>query len=88
MTRLVKFHAGVAGYRVGDVVDLDLVDDPRVGAAVDRGYAERIKVADAEAEGAEVLSAPEPPSSGAVEGAEAEEAPKPRPRTRKRQSGS
>jgi hypothetical protein len=60
MTRLVKFDASVAGYGPGQVVDLDEVDDPRVAAAVEAGYAQRVTRADVE-EGTVILDQPPAP---------------------------
>lgn len=60
MTHLIRFDAAVAGYRPGDVVDLDLLEgarDPRIDAALDAGYA--VRTTKAEAGDADVLAEPE-----------------------------
>lgn len=51
MPRLVKFHSTVAGYRAGDVVDLDAdgVNVERVQSAIDAGRAVPVEAATEEA---------------------------------------
>lgn len=56
MSDLVRFTARVAGYDVGDVVDLSAVDDPRIAAAIESGRAVPV-------EGLVGVSSPETPTA-------------------------
>lgn len=82
MTRLIKFDAAVAGYRPGDVVDLDAIEaDPRVDAALEAGYAARVTKADVD-DGTVVLDSPPAPLGAAP--AAAPPAPPPAPKAKQK----
>lgn len=91
MTRLARLQANIAGYTAGQTIDLDEIEDPRVHAAIEAGYGERVVLADLDSDEAARARAEAEDAAKAAEAQDAPETPEKPARgstPRKRSSGS